>query len=51
MVHSVPEEDLRPLVMDLRERGEYIFVTDNCEEFYCKFGRFWTEFVKAMVED
>jgi hypothetical protein len=51
MVHSVPGDDVKPLVKDLRERGEYIFVTDNCEDYYVKFGQYWTDFVEAMIED
>jgi hypothetical protein len=51
MVHSVPRAELRLLIRDLRERGEYVFVTDNCEGFYVKFGQHWTDFVEAMQED
>jgi hypothetical protein len=48
MVHSVPKDDVRRLVGELRPRGEYLFVTDACENYYASFGTSWDEFIKAM---
>ncbi|KAF2198388.1 hypothetical protein GQ43DRAFT_164042 [Delitschia confertaspora ATCC 74209] len=48
IVHSVPREEIRELVMELRERGRYLFVTESNEDFYVKFGESWVDFVEAM---
>jgi hypothetical protein len=50
IVHTVPKDELKPLVHQLRKRGEYVFVTDLCEHYYSQFGPNWKEFVEAMVE-
>jgi hypothetical protein len=50
IVHTVPKEELKPLVRRLRKRGEYIFATDLREHYYSRFGHGWREFVEAMVE-
>ncbi|CAG8959326.1 hypothetical protein HYFRA_00013096 [Hymenoscyphus fraxineus] len=49
MVHSVPVEEVSPLVQGLRHRGAYLFVTDLREDYYCRFGKSWGDFVKAMA--
>lgn len=49
MVHSVPVEEIPPLVEELRHRGAYLFVTDLREDYYCHFGESWGNFVKAMA--
>lgn len=50
-VHSVPANEVAKLVMDLRRRGQYIFVTDPSELFYVQFGQSWTVFIHAMQLD
>ncbi|CAG8972121.1 hypothetical protein HYALB_00008126 [Hymenoscyphus albidus] len=49
MVHSVPVEEVSRLVQELRHRGAYLFVTDLREDYYCRFGKSWGDFVKAMA--
>jgi Spherulation-specific family 4 len=48
MVHSVPVDDVRGLVRQLRHRGKYLFVTDLSEHYYVQFGSSWREFIDAM---
>ncbi|KAF2667968.1 hypothetical protein BT63DRAFT_375237 [Microthyrium microscopicum] len=48
MVHSTPVESLSDLVLRLRDSGDYLFITDLCEDYYCKFGHSWLEFVRAV---
>jgi hypothetical protein len=48
MVHSVPINEVRGLVRELRHRGKYLFVTDLQEHYYVQFGTCWSEFVDAM---
>jgi hypothetical protein len=50
IVHTVPKDELKPLVHQLRKRGEYLFVTDLCENYYSQFGPGWKDFVEAMVD-
>lgn len=50
IVHTVPKEELKLLVHDLRQRGEYLFVTDLCADYYSQFGPGWKDFIEAMVE-
>ncbi|KNG79840.1 cell surface spherulin 4-like protein, partial [Aspergillus nomiae NRRL 13137] len=48
MIHSVPVDDLRPLVHELRHRAAYLFVTEFFGEFYERFGpNSWTAMVEA----
>lgn len=47
-VHSVPAEEVKPLVLELRHRGKYLFATDLRENFYVQFGPSWREFIAAM---
>jgi hypothetical protein len=47
-VHSVPVEELKRLVLELRHRGGYLFATDLRENFYVRFGPSWREFIAAM---
>jgi hypothetical protein len=48
IVHSVPGDEVKRLVHDLRLRGEYLFVTDLCENYYIRFGSSWSDFIEAM---
>jgi hypothetical protein len=50
IVHTVPKDDLKPLVHQLRKRGQYLFVTDLCEHYYSRFGPSWNDFIEAMVD-
>ena len=50
IVHTVPKDEVKTLVHELRKLGEYVFVTDLCEHYYSRFGPSWKEFVEAMVE-
>jgi hypothetical protein len=47
-VHSVPLQALKQLVVELRDRGQYLFVTNLREHYYVSFGSSWREFVEAM---
>lgn len=49
MVHSVPEEEIEVLVLELRERAAFLFVTDLKAQFYESFGPAWKKFVAAMA--
>ncbi|KAB8201495.1 Spherulation-specific family 4 [Aspergillus parasiticus] len=52
MIHSVPRDDLRPLVHDLRHRAAYLFVTELFGEFYERFGpSSWTTMVEASQSE
>jgi len=51
MVHSVPREEVKEVVRELRLRGNYLFVTDLREDYYCHFGPSWSDFVLAMQMD
>ncbi|PIG69296.1 cell surface spherulin 4-like protein [Aspergillus arachidicola] len=52
MIHSVPRDDLRPLVHDLRHRAAYLFVTELFGEFYERFGpNSWTTMVEASQSE
>jgi hypothetical protein len=48
-VHSVPIEDMKQLVLELRHRGSYMFATSLYKDFYIRFGPSWKEFVAAMA--
>jgi hypothetical protein len=51
MVHSIPSMDtkkLRGFVDDMSKRAEWLFVTDNSEEYYEKWGGDWANFVDAV---
>ncbi|KAH8672539.1 Spherulation-specific family 4 [Tricladium varicosporioides] len=48
IVHSVPEDAVKPLVQELRKRGMYLFVTNLHTNYYVQFGSCWGDFVKAM---
>lgn len=48
MVHSVPSHEVRRLVQMLRHDAAYLFVTDLREDYYCRFGASWKEFIAAM---
>jgi hypothetical protein len=47
----VPANKVAKLVLDLRCRGQYLFVTDPSELFYIQFGQSWTAFIHAMQLD
>ena len=48
IVHSVPCDEVKRLVHELRHRGEYLFVTDLRENYYVRFGSSWSDFTEAM---
>jgi hypothetical protein len=51
VIHSVPIQNLRPLVHDLRHRAAYLFVTELFGQFYERFGpSSWTAFLEALQE-
>ena len=50
ILHSVPRNQVIPLVRELRPRAEYIFVTDRQTQFYEGFGESWNDFIRTMVE-
>jgi hypothetical protein len=50
ILHSVPRNQVIPLVRELRPRAEYIFVTDRQTRYYEGFGESWNDFIRAMVE-
>jgi hypothetical protein len=50
MVHSVPVDKIRAVTLALRQRAEYLFITDLTENFYESFGKSWDNFVAAMHE-
>jgi hypothetical protein len=51
IIHSVPKDEVKVLVQELRQRGQYLFVTDLSENYYCDFGSSWNEFVLAMQSE
>ena len=51
MVHSVPRDEVKRLVRLLRHDAAYLFVTDLREDFNCRFGTSWTDFITAMQEE
>lgn len=50
ILHSVPRDQVKSLVRELRPRAEYIFVTDRRQKYYEGFGDSWNDFIRAMVE-
>lgn len=50
ILHSVPRDQVKPLVRELRPRAEYLFVTDRRSKFYEGFGESWDDFIRAMGE-
>lgn len=50
ILHSVPRDQVKSLVRELRPRAEYIFVTDRRSKYYEGFGDSWNDFIRAMVE-
>jgi hypothetical protein len=51
MIHSTPESEVENLVREVRQRAEYIFVTDLSVECYHGFGKSWGGFVGAMARE
>ncbi|KAF2010103.1 hypothetical protein BU24DRAFT_444743 [Aaosphaeria arxii CBS 175.79] len=51
MVHSVPKCEVSALTHELRDRAEYLFVTDLTQAFYESFGPSWAEFVAAVARE
>ncbi|KAF1934962.1 hypothetical protein EJ02DRAFT_460788 [Clathrospora elynae] len=49
MVHSVPEQEVECLAIELRERAEYMFVTSATVDFYASFATSWETFVAVMA--
>lgn len=50
ILHSVPRDQIKPLIRELRPRAEYIFVTDRRNKYYEGFGESWSDFIRAMGE-
>ncbi|KAF2828955.1 hypothetical protein CC86DRAFT_392221 [Ophiobolus disseminans] len=50
MLYSVPEEKVAELVVSLRDRAKYLFLTSATSRFYENFGSSWEAFVKAMAD-
>lgn len=50
MVHSVPDEEVENITTALRERAEYLFVTNAVANYYETFGPCWERFVVAMAK-
>ena len=51
IVHSVPRDRIQELVLELRHRGQFLFVTELGEDCYVRFAPGWDEFVEAMQID
>lgn len=52
MISEVPNEDLTDLVLELRHRSAYIFVTEIAGDFYERFGpESWGIFMQALQID
>lgn len=49
MVHSVPEDRVRDLTMELKARAEYLFVTSASTNFYESFSPSWSDLISAMA--
>ena len=51
MINSVPTMDmdnLRKFVTQLSQLAEFLFITNNSQDFYESFGRQWANFVDVM---
>ncbi|PVH94173.1 glycoside hydrolase family 135 protein [Periconia macrospinosa] len=49
MIHSVEEENVGEVVRSVRDRAQYLFVTDSKVNFYHGFSTTWESFVAAMT--
>lgn len=49
MIHSVPQHLIRPLTIEMRARGAYLFITELQDRYYESFGKTWADFVSAMA--
>ncbi|KAH7116121.1 Spherulation-specific family 4 [Dendryphion nanum] len=50
MMNAVPKDDVPEVTRMIRDRAEYVFVTDLDENFYESFGPSWDSFVEAMAQ-
>jgi hypothetical protein len=50
MIHSTPEAKIQDLVLAVRDRAAYLFVTDLTEGCYQSFGASWEVFVASMAK-
>lgn len=50
MMHSVPKGEVKAVTRALKQRAQYIFVTNRSERFYEAFGSSWPDFIDAMTE-
>jgi len=51
MINSVPTMDvdnLRQFVDQLTQLAEFVFITNNTQDFYESFGSQWTDFTSVM---
>ncbi|KAF2182336.1 hypothetical protein K469DRAFT_586460 [Zopfia rhizophila CBS 207.26] len=48
MVYATPGDQVQLFTLSIRERAEYLFVTDLVTEFYHSFGPSWSDFIAAM---
>ncbi|KAL4925214.1 spherulation-specific family 4 protein [Aspergillus undulatus] len=51
MISGVPADQVHDLVLELRHRSAFFFVTEIREDFYECFGRTWMEFMRALQAD
>lgn len=50
MIYAVPEEAIEDFVVtELRNKAEYVFVTDRDRDVYSGFGNGWGKFIEAMA--
>ncbi|KAK3681894.1 hypothetical protein LTR37_020787 [Vermiconidia calcicola] len=50
ILHTVPKQQIRPLVRELRQRAAYLFITElGIGACYQKWGSGWEEFIDAMA--
>ena len=48
ILHSVPILEMRPVVQEVKQRAQYVFVTDLRDSYYNRFGPSWIEFIDAI---
>jgi hypothetical protein len=51
MLHSATQEEIESLVQQVRQRAQYIFLTDLFSNYYQAFGAGWRAFVDALSKD
>ena len=51
IIHSVSKESVSELTHKLRERAEYLFITDLKTAYYQGLGTTWEDFIVHMNEN